>query len=136
MQAESVLHRYLTARGYKLWLESHTYTLHLNFTAWTPWIKAQYHTGRQFAATWAKPWSWPRRMLFTVASPGIPWLRLWRIQKHIRLAHAAGFFIRLLPMLLAGLLVNGLGQMVGYAAGAGDSIEKVTEHERHRFKDT
>ena len=136
MQAESVLHRYLRARGYQLWLESNTYTLHLNFTAWTPWIKAQYYTGRQFAATWAQPWSWPRRMLFTVASPGIPLIRLWRIQKHIRLAHAAGFFIRLLPVLLAGLLVNGLGQMMGYAAGAGDSIRKVSEHERHRFKGT
>jgi len=136
MQAESVLHRYLRARGYQLWLESSTYTSHSNFTAWTPWIKAQYHAGRQFAATWAQPWSWLRRLLFTIGSPGIPWLRLWRIQKQIRRAQAAGFFIRLLPMLLAGLLVNGLGQMVGYAAGVGDSIEKVTEHERHRFKGT
>ena len=136
MQAESVLHRYLKTRGYKLWLESKTYTSHLNFTARAPWIRAQYYTGRQFAATWAQPWSWPRRLLFTIGSPGIPWLRFWRIQKYVRLAHGPGFFIRLLPMLLAGLLVNGLGQMVGYATGAGDSIEKVTEHERHRFKDT
>lgn len=134
MQAESVLHRYLRGRGYQLWFESNTYTLHLNFTAWTPWIKAQYHTGRQFAATWAQEWSWPRRLLFTLGSPGIPWLRLWRIQKHIRRAHTTGFFIRLLPLLLAGLVVNGLGQMAGYAAGAGDSIEKVTEHERHRLE--
>ncbi|MFC1993396.1 hypothetical protein ACFLV3_06305 [Chloroflexota bacterium] len=136
MQAESVLYRHLKARGYQLWLESNTYTLHSNFTSWTHWIRAQYHTGRQFAATWAQPWSWLRRLLFTIGSPGIPWLRLWRIQKHIRRAHADVFFICLLPMLLAGLLVNGLGQMVGYAAGAGDSIDKVTEHERHRFKGT
>jgi len=134
MQAESVLHRYFKVQGYQLWLESSTYTSHSNFTAWTPWIKAQYYTGRQFAATWAQPWSWLRRLLFTIGSPGIPWLRLWRIQKRIRRAQAAGFFIRLLPMLLAGLLVNGLGQMMGYAAGVGDSIEKVTEHERHRFE--
>ncbi|MFC2067616.1 hypothetical protein ACFLTP_01150 [Chloroflexota bacterium] len=136
MQAESVLHRYLKARGYKLWLESNTYTSHLNFTAWTPWIKAQYYTGRQFASTWAQPWSWARRLLFTIGSPGIPWLRFWRIQKYVRMAHTSSFFIRLLPILLAGLLANGLGQMVGYAAGASDSVEKVTEHERHRFKDT
>jgi hypothetical protein len=135
MQAESVLHRYLKAKAYQLWLESNTYTLHLNFTALAPWIKAQYHAGRQFAATWAQQWSWRRRCLFTIGSPGIPWLRLWRIQKHIHRTHTAGFFIRLLPTLLVGLLVNGLGQMVGYAAGIGDSIEKVTENERHRFKD-
>jgi hypothetical protein len=136
MQAESVLHRYFKAQGYQLWLESNTYTSHSNFTTWTPWIKTQYYTGRQFAATWAQPWSWLRRFLFTIGSPGIPWLRLWRIQKHVRRAHTAGFFIRLLPALLAGLMMNGLGQMIGYAAGVGDSIEKVTVHERHRFKGT
>jgi hypothetical protein len=136
MQAESVLHRYFKAQGYQLWLESNTYTSHSNFTAWTPWINAQYYAGRQFAATWAQPWSWFRRLLFTIGSPGIPWLRLWRIQKHIRRAHSAGFLIRLLPLLLAGLMVNGFGQMMGYAAGVGDSIEKITEHERHRFKGT
>ena len=136
MQAESVLHRYFTAQGYQLWLESNTYTLHSNFTAWMPWIKAQYYAGRQFAATWAQPWPWHRRLMFTIGSPGIPWLRLWRIQKHVRRAHGAGFFIRLLPLLLVGLIMNGLGQMKGYAAGVGDSVEKITEHERHRFKDT
>jgi len=135
MQAESVLHRHLRARGHQLWLESGTCTSHLNFTSWSPWLPVQYYTGRQFAATWAQEWPWFRRLLFTVASPGIPWVRLWRIQKHIRLAHATGFFIRLLPLLLAGLLVNSLGQMVGYAAGAGGSIDKATKYEFHRVKD-
>jgi hypothetical protein len=133
MQAESVLHRFFKDKGYQLWFESKTYTTHLNFTAWTPWVKAQYYTGRQFAGTWAQPWSWFKRLVFTVGSPGIPWLRLWRIQKHIRIAQKTNFFIRLSPLLLVGLFVNGLGQMIGYAAGVGNSIEKVTEHERHRF---
>jgi len=135
VQAESVLHRYLRARGHQLWLESGTCTSHLNFASWSSWIPAQYYTGRQFAATWAQAWFWSRRLLFTIASPGIPWVRLWRIQKHIRLAHGIGFFIRLLPTLLAGLLVNSLGQMVGYAAGVGSSIDKVTKYEFHRVKD-
>jgi len=135
MQAESVLHRHLRARGYQLLLESSTYTSHLNFTSWSSWIKAQYHTGRQFAATWAQPWSWTHRLLFTVASPLIPWVRLWRIQKHVRSAQTSGFLICLLPVLLVGLLVNGFGQMMGYAAGAGDSIEKGTKYEFHRVED-
>lgn len=133
IQAESVLHRHLKSGGYELWLAADTCTAHSNFTARTPWFKAQYHAGRQFAATWALTWSWPRRLLFTVSSPGIPWLRLWRIRKRIRLAQTTGFFLRLLPLLLTGLLLNGLGQMAGYAAGAGNSAQKVTEHERHRF---
>jgi len=134
MQAESVLHRYLRAQGHQLFLESGTRTSHLNFTSWSSWLPVQYYTGRQFAATWAQAWPLLRRLLFTIASPGIPLVRLWRIQKHIRRAHATDFFIRLLPVLLAGLLVNGLGQMAGYAAGAGSSIDKVTKYEFHRLE--
>jgi hypothetical protein len=36
--------------------------------------------------------------------------------------------------MFVGLLVDGLGQMMGYAAGAGDSIEKVAKYEFHRIK--
>ncbi len=134
MQAESVLHRHLRAQGYELQLESGTCTSHLNFASWSSWIPARYYTGRQFAATWAQAWSWPRRLLFTAASPLIPWIRLWRIQKHVRRRQPWGFFIRFLPIMFAGLFIESLGQMVGYAAGAGNSIEKVAEYEFHRIK--
>lgn len=132
MEAESVLHRDLRARGHGLFLEAGTCTTHLNFASWSTWVPARYHTGRQFAATWAHAWSRPRRLLFTVASPAIPWVRLWRVQGHIRRAETWGFLLRLLPVVLAGLLVEGLGQMAGYAAGAGDSMEKVAKYEFHR----
>ena len=135
MQAESVLHRPLIAHGYELMLESGTCTSHLNFSSWSSWIPARYYTGRQFAATWSLTWSWLHRLAFTVASPLIPWIRLWRIQKHVRRQQPCGFFIRIIPVIFTGLVVEGLGQMVGYAAGAGDSIEKVVKYEFHRVKD-
>jgi hypothetical protein len=134
MQAESVLHRHLRAQGHELRLESVTCTSHLNFASWSSWIPVRYYAGRQFAATWAQAWSWPRRLLFTAASPLIPWVRLWRIQRHISRGQPFSFLIRLLPVLFAGLLVDGLGQMFGYAAGAGDSIEKVANYEFHRVE--
>ena len=134
MQAESVLHRHLKAQGYELLLESSTCTSHLNFESWSSWIPVQYYAGRQFASTWARPWPWHRRLLFTVAAPLIPWVRLWRIQKHIRHKQTCRFLIRLLPILFLGLLVDGLGHMLGYATGAGDSIEKITKYEFHRVK--
>jgi hypothetical protein len=68
----------------------------------------------------------------TAASPAIPWVRLWRVQKHVRNSQTRGFLIRLLPTVLAGLLIEGLGQMMGYAVGAGDSSEKVAKYEFHR----
>jgi hypothetical protein len=132
MEAESILHRHLRARGHTLLLEAGTCTTHLNFASWSTWIPARYYTGRQFAAAWAHAWSWPRRLMSTAASPAIPWIRLWRVQKHVRNSQTRGFLIRLLPTVLAGLLVEGLGQMMGYAAGAGDSSEKVARYEFHR----
>ncbi len=36
--------------------------------------------------------------------------------------------------MLSGLLVEGVGHMLGYAAGAGDSAEKVDRFEFHRIR--
>ncbi len=134
MEAESVLHRHLQAKGYELYLEPGTCTSHLNFDTWSAWMPARYYTGRQFASTWAHSWSWPRRLLFTVASPLIPWVRLWRVQNRVRGRQTFSFYVRLLPIMLSGLLVEGVGHMLGYAAGAGDSAEKVGKCEFHRIR--
>ena len=133
MEAEGVLHRHLSSQGYELFLESRTCTSHLNFTSWSIWIPVKYYTGRQYAATWAKSWSWPRRLLFTAAAPLIPWVRLWRVQKHIRRGQTLGFFIRLLPVVFSGLIVEGIGHMMGYAAGVGDSNTELAKYEFHRI---
>lgn len=132
MQAESVLHRHLRAQGYKLRLESATCTSHLNFISWSSWIPLRYYTGRQFAATWSREWSWLHRLLFTVAFPLIPCVRLWRVQKQVRRSQNLGFLIRLLPAMLVGFLVESIGHMMGYLKGIGNSVEKVSKYEFHR----
>ncbi|MBM3156391.1 MAG: hypothetical protein FJ004_03810 [Chloroflexi bacterium] len=134
MEAESVMHRHLQAKGYELYLESGTRTSHLNFDTWSAWIPARYYTGRQFAATWAHSWPWPRRLLFTAASPLIPWVRLWRVQRRVCGRQPFSFSMRLFPVMLSGLLVEGVGHMLGYAAGVGDSAEKVGKCEFHRIR--
>jgi len=40
----------------------------------------------------------------------------------------------MIPVLLLGLLAEGIGHMIGYAAGPGDCIEKVTKYEFDRLK--
>jgi hypothetical protein len=134
MEAESVFHRHLRARGHELWLEAGTCTTHLNFSTWSSWVPAQYYNGRQFAAAWSQEWSFPRRLLFTVASPLIPFIRLWQVQKQVRRGDARRRLIRLLPHLLVGLVANGLGHMTGYAAGFGDCRDKVSKYEFNRVK--
>jgi hypothetical protein len=135
MQAESILHRHLTAKGHKLFLEPGTCTSHQNFNSWSTWIPARYYAGREFAGTWAKWWPWYRRAVFTIASPGIPFLRFSRIQKNINRNNVSSrLYWRLLPALIVGLILDGIGQIVGYAAGIGDAGEKMVYYEFHRVK--
>jgi hypothetical protein len=133
MEAENVLHGHLKAQGHGLLLESATCTAHLNFASWSAWIPARYYKGRQFASTWAHAWSWPRRLLFTAASPLFPWIRVWRVSRNARRSQPVGFLLRFLPVLVAGLLVEGLGQTLGYLTGPGNSIEKVAGYEFERI---
>ena len=132
MEAENVLHRNIRAQGYELLLESKTCTSHLNFVTWSSWLPKRYYTGRQVASTWSKTWSWPRCLLFTIASPLIPWIRLWRIQRNVRRGQPTSFLLLLMPISIVGQLIEGIGYMMGFAAGPGDSIEKVEKYEYHR----
>ena len=133
MEVEGVLHRLLRAQGHDLLLEPATCTMHLNFTSWSAWARLRYYIGRQFAATWARPWSRRRRLLFTAASPLIPWIRLWRIQKRARKVMPRGLVVRVLPIVLLGLLIEWPGQAIGFAAGPGNSSQQVDKLEQLRF---
>jgi hypothetical protein len=133
MEAESILHRRLRAQGHKLLLDSATCTSHCNFTSWSAWVPLRYHIGRQFAAVWARGWPWHRRLLFTAASPFIPWLRLWRIGRNARRTMPCGLLIRVLPIVFLGLLIEWAGQAIGFSAGPGDSTEKADRCEARRF---
>jgi GT2 family glycosyltransferase len=133
LEAESVLHWDLRAKGYQLYLEPAAKIAHLNFALLSSWLPIQYHAGRQFAAIRAQAWSFPHRLLFTGAAPLIPLVRLWRIQKQIRRSgQPRGLLYRVLPALMLGLGLDGLGQMVGYGLGIGGSIQKVAKYEFHR----
>jgi hypothetical protein len=134
MQIESFLHHDLTSKGHRLLLESGTCNNHLNFETWADWLPARYYVGRQYAGIWSRKWSWLKRLFFAAASPLIPLLRLWHVQKNVRKEKTNGFMVRLLPVLFTGLIVEGFGHMIGYIAGHGDSFEKSVKYEFHRVK--
>jgi len=133
MQAESVLHRRLKAQGYDLLLEAETCTSHLNFNSWSNWIPARYYAGRQFAGTWCTGWPSIRRLFYVLGSPGIPWLRLWRVRQSV--GREPGLFnrVKLALAILAGFIVEAAGNLAGFAAGTGDSNQKIAHYEFHRI---
>ena len=133
LDAETTLFWDLDARGYGLYLEPAARVDHVNFSRLRVWLEVQYHAGRIFAAHRARHgrWSGARRAAYTLAAPLIPLVRLARCVGHVRRANAAPALV-LAPVAL-GLIVDGVGQFLGYATGeTGTSPEDFAWHEFDR----
>lgn len=130
MQAESVLHWDLRAKGYLLFLEPAAKISHMNFERLSSWIPAQFYSGRVFAAARARPWSLFQRFLYAGSAPLIPVVRFLRIwgQLH-RSSQQRSQPLGVLLILLLGLIVSAAGEMMGYAFGAGDASRKLCSFE-------
>lgn len=130
---ETILHGDLHAHGYRLYLDSSAKTAHVNFSQLLPWLRSQYHAGRVFSAARAHDWTPLRRLIFTCGSPLIPFVRARRAVLQARHSEGARpLTYRLVPLLLLGLTLDGLGQMMGYAFGAGGSRTRLSTFEFHR----
>jgi hypothetical protein len=136
MEAESLLHWDLRSRGYQLYLEPAAKVAHTNFALLSAWVEVQFHAGRVFGADRARNWLVLKRLLYVFASPLIPLVRLQRILGELHQRRQYRLMIQVLPMLLLGLSIDGLGQMIGYAKGMGDSMHKISEFEFHRDRYT
>ena len=133
LEAETILHLELRARGLRVVVEPRARTAHTNFGRVGVWLPVQYHCGRVFAAERARGWGWPRRAFYAAASPLIPGIRLARALGYLRRAEGPRPSLpRLTPLLAIGLAADGLGQLLGYAAGAGASSGYITGFEFRR----
>lgn len=134
LEAESVLHWDLRAKGHQLYLEPAAKVSHLNFGRLCSWIPAQFHSGRVFAAGRGRSWSPLRRLLYAGGAPFIPLVRFWRILRRARQAGPRSLPLKVLPALILGLVVSALGELLGYASGAGDAKLKLSTFEFHRVR--
>ena len=135
LESESVLHWDLRAKGYELYLEPGARVYHLNFERLAAWIPAQFHSGRLFAAARARQWRLLRRVLYAGGAVLIPLIRLWRSLPHLtRLAQPWPMRLRVCLLVVFGLVVSAVGEMLGYAAGAGGSSSRMGELEFHRSR--
>lgn len=136
LDAESVLHWDLRAKGYQLYLEPQARTFHQNFSARRPSLKLRFNGGRLFASSRARAWPLWRRAVFALASPLIPAVRCTRIAREmIRPGRPRRLLPRVLPALIVGLAFDGVGEMIGYAFGPGEAMATLSDMEfnRERF---
>lgn len=134
MEAETVLHWDLREKGHRLHMESTASVAHTNFSLWSSWIPAQFYNGRLFAGARAREKPLPWRIMFALGSPLIPIVRLWRIRAGLPSKDLKLRFLSCLHALMIGLAIDGMGQMVGYALGTGNALDKVAKFEVDRFK--
>ena len=132
LEAESAMQWDLAARGQRFYLEPRARMVHLNFARFGPSIKLRYNGGRLFAANRSRHWGFGKRLLFTVASPLIPLVRTWRSTRTLVRSGRSDLLLRVLPILTVLLGFDGLGEMAGYASGAGNSMQWLTGIEFHR----
>lgn len=135
IEAETLLHWDLRARGHELYLEPAARTAHVNFSQ--PWtsIALRFNSGRLFAACRARPWPLSRRAFYAAAAPLIPLVRLARaVRDLLRPGRPRHLLPRVFLPLAAGLAVDGLGEMVGYVFGRGNAMRALTDLEFDRSR--
>jgi hypothetical protein len=133
VEAETLLQWDLRAHGQELYLESAAKSRHFNVSVFTVWVSLRFNVGRMFAGARARDWGIGKRIFYTLASPLIPWLRFARaVPVARRCERRHRIFPRVLPMLFAGFLIDGFGELVGYACGEGRAVANVSRFEFHR----
>lgn len=135
LEAETVLHQRLAAQGCSLHIEPRAVVSHVNFALLDSWADAQFLNGRMFAGIRCQSWGIGKRLLYFVGSPAIPLVRTARsLDTLLRAPINNAMKTKTFFGLVFGMIVDGCGQMLGYAAGPGSARERLSRLEFHRFR--
>lgn len=127
----------LTAKGARFGFEPEAALAHVNPSTLSSTVDLRFSAGRLYGATRARTeqWSKARRLLYTLGGPMIPAVRLKRLHDdYFSGGRRRPLAPRVYPALTLGLVLDGLGQMVGYAAGPGGTVEKLATFEMDRLQ--
>ncbi len=133
LEAESFLHEALRSEGHRLWLEPQARLEHVNVTLVSACLPERLAAGQRFAGARAHGWSLARRVLYVFASPLIPMIRMTRVLPDWRRCRRTqGLPALTLPVSAVLLIVSAAGEMLGYATGSGDSMERLSRIELNK----
>ena len=133
LEVEVELHNALHQRGLKLYFDPAATVAHVNFSRATPWLVAQLHAGRSYAAQRCSDWPRLRRFVYVAGAPLIPFLRLVHVLRGPlpQDEDAPPPYRWIFPTLL-GLTIDAIGQALGYLAGAGGSVAGMKHYDFSR----
>jgi hypothetical protein len=133
LEAEIVLHGDLLAKGYKLVQEPTAMVYHINYSRLGPTLNEYYMASRVFAAERAEDWRHLRKIVYALGSPLLPLIRQRRILADARRAglDKKTLWWPFIPMMLT-LCAGAMGEMLGYAIGAGCTKSRLIQFEKER----
>lgn len=133
LEAETIMHADLRARGHRLYQEPAARAAHMNVTRTASWIGERFQTGRRFASARSHAWPLWRRAVYALGSPLIPAVRFRRLARDLartgtgRELRGYGYLL-----LVFALFVSAAGELVGYVRGSGDSMYALSRIELHK----
>ncbi|WP_420455812.1 glycosyltransferase family 2 protein [Rubrivirga sp.] len=135
LEAESLIHWDLRARGERLLLLPDLRVEHVNHSLVSAAAQVRLNGGRAFAAARSREWPWAKRALYALAAPAIPAVRFARTLRSVWGTPSQGAALRTIPALAGFLALDGLGEMMGYALGVGNATAGLSaiEVQRERF---
>ena len=107
---------------------------HLNPSRLRSMLRLRLHSARASSDTRARTggWRFGRRLLYVAASPVFPLLRLRALWPRLRAHPSRAVLPRIAPVFVLALVVESLGQAIGFATGAGDSALQAGQYDLDR----
>jgi hypothetical protein len=134
MQAPTILHWDLQAKGHQLYLEPAAKVRHVNISRLPPFIFDHFCGARIFVAARAQNWSWFRRLFYVAGMPILMARRLREWLHHMRRTGLDGELLpRGWPLLLLAIAIWGLGEMAGYGLGMGKAEHRTLYYDARRL---
>ncbi len=135
IEIEHLLHADLRRRGLRLYFEPAARTRHVNITRPSSWIANRFFGGWVFSVLRSGSWPIGRRLVYVLGSPLLPAVRLWRIAPDLRrVARHHERMLRVLPALVAGLVIESAGETIGLVLGRHVRVRKPLDVEIDRLR--
>jgi len=133
LQAPTVMHWDMHAKGHQLYLESAAKISHVNITRPLCFHLDHFYGARVFASARASGWPWTRRLLYAAAAPMfmIRKARTWH-QNICRLGLESELLPKAWPVLLLSAAGVALGETLGYIFGAGRAEQRIFGYDANR----
>lgn len=122
----------LERQGESMMVCSEATVRHLNPSRLSITCLLRWKGGRLAAATRSKNWQGWRRLLYGLASPLIPVVRLVKLWPKLRYRGTA-FLAAHFPTIILALVLDGAGQMLGFLFGPGNTENELAHIESNRI---